>query len=150
MHRLLLHSLLALSFLGCGEKETQSFEDFQADYFNARQGDELANACSTWYDDCVTAGYSEEDCGVRLEYCENGEWNTEEDREESDEEREEIECDDVATRVYEACLSEGGTEEDCRERAAQAYEDCDEREDDDDDEREDDDDEREDDDGRDD
>ena len=111
MKKGLLATLFTFSFFACGEKETQSFDEFQADYFNARQGDELADACSTWYDDCVAAGYAEEDCGVRLEYCENGEWNTEEEREESDEDREEIECDDVATRVYEACLSEGGTEE---------------------------------------
>ena len=123
--------LFASSFLACGEKETQSFEDFQADYFNARQGEELNDACSDWYEDCVAAGYDEEACGARLEYCEDGEWGGDDDRDEEREEDAQEEgspCDDVATRTYEECIANGGTEDDCRGEAAQAYEDCAERE----------------------
>ena len=122
-------------FLACGGKDTQSFTEFQSDYFGARQGEELEDACGAWYEDCVAAGYSEEDCGTRLEYCDDGEWvsgNREDDtttREEREdrEEREEADCEDVATRAYEDCVDAGYSEEDCRERAAQAQENCEER-----------------------
>lgn len=118
--------ILTLTLLACGDKENQSFEDFQADYFHARQGDELTDACNAWYEDCVAAGYAEDDCGSRLEYCEDGEWNTGEDGGDREEEadREESDCDARATRVYEECISAGGSEEECRERVAQFYEDC--------------------------
>ena len=123
--KVILTGLLILNLSACGEKQSQSFEEFQDDYFLARQGDELVDACSAWYEDCVAAGYSEEDCGSRLEYCDDGEWTTGEDGEDREEgDREESDCDDRATRVYEECIAAGGSEEECRERVAQFYEDC--------------------------
>ncbi|MEC7984778.1 MAG: hypothetical protein VX278_06425 [Myxococcota bacterium] len=121
----MMTGILTLTLLACGDKENQSFEDFQADYFHARQGEELSDACSSWYEDCVAAGYAEDDCGSRLEYCEDGEWTTGEDGEDREEgDREESDCDARAARAYEECISAGGSEEECRERVAQLYEDC--------------------------
>lgn len=122
--RIFLFSFFWLCTLcACEAKEAQSFEEFQSDYFNARQDEEREDACTDWYDDCVAQGYSVEDCGARLEYCEDGEWNTGDNREE-DGAQEESECDGVSTQVYEECLEAGGTQENCRGQAAQAYEDC--------------------------
>lgn len=96
---------LLISFLcACGEKENaeetqaQSFEDFQTQYFSLNQ-DNLDQACSEWYDDCIDEGYAAEDCGIRLEECEEGDWEDggdEGDRE--DEEREDGDREDESDR----------------------------------------------------
>ena len=120
--------LLTLSIgTSCADKQNQdvhpqSFEDFQSEYFNARQGDELDDACSSWYNDCVAAGYAEEDCSRRLEYCEDGEWGAD-DREDDNEASE---CEEVARTAYEECVESGVSAEDCRIRYEQAYNDCEE------------------------
>ena len=121
--------LIASTIVACTEKETasqeQSFEEFKTEYFNARQGEELDEACGSWFDDCVAAGHSEEDCGTRLEYCENGEWGSNDDREDDEsEETEASECERQARRAYEECINTGASEEDCRSEYEQAYNDC--------------------------
>jgi len=117
------------TMLACTEKEAadqeQSFDDFKTEYFNARQGEDLDEACGSWFDDCVAAGHSEEDCGTRLAYCEDGEWGSNDDRE--DEEAEETaasECEQEARRAFEECINTGASEEDCRSQYEQAYRDC--------------------------
>ena len=112
--------LLSQFFLACTQKETPNFEDFQAEYFNARQ-DDLADACSSWYEDCIAEGYPEDACSTRLEECSNDE-NREEDPQGS--EGGSSECDEATRTAYAECLEDGGTEEECREAAAQAYEEC--------------------------
>lgn len=126
-------ALIMVTMTACTEKDAQnqSFEDFQTEYFNARQGEELDEACASWYDDCIAAGYPEESCNTRLEYCQDGEWG-DEDREEREdnEEREDgegnSECQREARLAYEECINSGGSEEDCRNEYAQAYSDCEE------------------------
>ena len=135
--KLLIIFFIPLLF-ACGEteKETnevteetpQTFEDFKESYFNGRQCEDLEDACTQWYEECIAAGHSEEDCSTRLEYCGEDGWNPED----CDDEREEesnSDCDDVSQRAYEECIELGNiSEEDCRERAAAAYDDCMERE----------------------
>ena len=126
--------IAVFTMIACAEKDTQeqNFEDFQTEYFHARQGEELDEACNSWYDDCVAAGYPEESCSARLEYCQDGDWGDEdrEEREENEdrEEREESasECQREARIAYEECINTGGSEEDCRNEYAQAYSDCEE------------------------
>jgi hypothetical protein len=117
--------LIAMCTLfACTEKEaeeTQTFEDFQSEYFTARQGEEIEGACASWYEDCVAAGYDEEACGVRLEQCEHMD---SEEREESDEDSERSDCDEAASAAYEDCIDQGISEEACRERASSAYDEC--------------------------
>ncbi len=120
MKKISLALLVVLS--ACSEKTETSFEDFEASYFSGLQVDERTEACSQWYEDCVAAGYSEEACSTRVEYCEE-DWVSDEDREEEREESS-SDCDDISTRAYEECLQAGASEEDCRERAARAYEEC--------------------------
>ena len=123
-----LHVLTIFTMTACAEKETQeqSFEDFQTEYFNARQGEELDEACNSWYEDCVAAGYPEESCSVRLEYCQDGEWGDEDREDREDSEDANSECQREARIAYEECINSGGTEEDCRDEYAQAYSDCEE------------------------
>jgi hypothetical protein len=70
-----------------------TFEEWTEEYFAARADDDIDDVCADWYDACVDAGHSEEDCASRIEYCDGWVWGEEgddEDREEGDdEEREE-------------------------------------------------------------
>ena len=119
--------VVTITIAACSEKNTQepnqSFEDFQTEYFNARQGDELDEACTSWYDDCVAAGYPEESCSTRLEYCQDEE-RSDEDRESDESDEGNSECQREARIAYQECIDAGSSEEDCRNEYAQAYNDC--------------------------
>ena len=115
------------------EPTEQTFADFQESYFSGRQCEELEDACAQWYEDCVAAGHSEEDCGTRLDYCGEDGWEEQdcgdEEREDNDGNQSSSDCDEVAQEAYEECIAQdGASAEDCRERAARAYEECMERE----------------------
>ena len=105
------------------ETEVQSFEEWKADYMNARQSDSTEDVCAEFYQDCVDAGHAEEDCAIRSEEC--TEFSEREDTEEREpEESESSECDELARLAYEECIEEGGSNEDCRVVYGEVYDDC--------------------------
>ena len=99
---------------GCAP--TASIEDARTAYFATVDGSD--EDCEGWLDWCIDEGYPQAACEERNEYCVDGEW-VRGDREDSDDP-----CAPVAEAAYNDCLEAGGTEEDCRETAGEAYEDC--------------------------
>ena len=93
------------------------------------------------YEECLENGGSEEDCRARAAraYEECDDWNEDEDEREDEREDEEQDeqqeddwdedtwsnrCDEYTTLIYEECLDDGGSEEECGGIAEEAYEEC--------------------------
>ena len=114
--RLLLLPLAALLVALASCEPATPIEEARSEYFASVEGRDTD--CTGWLDWCIDEGYPQAACEERNEYCVDGEW-VRGDREDSDDP-----CAPVAEAAYNDCLEAGGTEEDCRETAGEAYEDC--------------------------
>jgi hypothetical protein len=115
MLRLLLASMCSVALIaGCSS--TESIEDARATFFSSVDGSD--RDCSSWLQWCIDAGYPQQACEERNEYCVDGVWVGGDDDDSSDP------CDAAARDAYDDCLDGGGNEEACREVAAEAYDDC--------------------------
>ena len=120
---LLTTGLFACEDVGKEQTEDQSFEEWSDSYMNARQNDSTDDVCSEFYQDCIDAGYSEEDCSLRTEACANSSDDGRED-DRPDNTDEESECERVAQEAYDDCIDSGSSAADCRSTYAEAYDDC--------------------------
>ena len=125
--------LLAAGLMACEQTdkestEAQTFEEWSDSYMNARQSESTEDVCAEFYQDCIDAGYAEQDCSTRTEEC--AQWSDNdggnEDREDDSSEttEEESECERAAQQAYDDCLNSGSSPEDCRSVYAEAYDDC--------------------------
>jgi hypothetical protein len=94
---------------------TSSLEEQRTAFFATVDGSD--EDCTAWLEWCVEEGHPQEACEERSEYCVDGEW-VGGDRDDSDP------CRDAAGAAERACLADGGTAEECREAAADAYDEC--------------------------
>ena len=120
---LLLAGLFACEQAENESTETQTFQEWSESYLKSRQNTSTDDACSEFYQDCIDAGYSEEDCATRIEECTQGAGEERED-EESSSTAEESECEREAREAYEDCVSSGFSQADCRSVYAETYDDC--------------------------
>ena len=125
MTRLLLLAFVATltALAGCTAEQTP-IEDARSAYFANLDGND--EDCADWLQWCLDAGYPEEGCEERNEYCVDGEWvggdGDDDDRPDDDDEL--SACEEQAYASERACLEDGGTEEECREALAEALADC--------------------------
>ena len=109
-------SCLLLGGSGCAEPGTPIAEARSA-YFATVDGSD--EDCADWLDWCLSEGYPQEACEERNEYCVEGRWaGGERGDDESDA------CGEAARAAERACVADGGSDEECREAAAVAYEEC--------------------------
>ncbi len=95
---------------------TMSIDDARTAYFATVDGSD--DDCEGWLEWCIDEGYPQADCEERNEYCVDGEWVRGGDEDDDDP------CTPAADAAYADCIEAGGTQEDCREAAAAAYEEC--------------------------
>ena len=125
MTRLLLLAFVATltALAGCTAEQTP-IEDARSAYFATVDGND--EDCADWLQWCLDAGYPEEGCEERNEYCVDGEWvggdGDDDDRPDDDDEL--SACEEQAYASERACLEDGGTEEECGEELAEALADC--------------------------
>ena len=125
MTRLLLLAFVATltALAGCTVEQTP-IEDARSAYFATADGTD--EDCADWLQWCLDAGYPEEGCEERNEYCVDGEWvggdGDDDDRPDDDDEL--SACEEQAYASERACLEDGGTEEECGEELAEALADC--------------------------
>ena len=125
MTRLMLLAFVATltALAGCTVEQTP-IEDARSAYFATADGTD--EDCADWLQWCLDAGYPEEGCEERNEYCVDGEWvggdGDDDDRPDDDDEL--SACEEQAYASERACLEDGGTEEECGEELAEALADC--------------------------
>ena len=131
MTRLLLLAFVATltALAGCTAEQTP-IEDARSAYFATADGTD--EDCADWLQWCLDAGYPEEGCEERNEYCVDGEWvggDGDDDRPDDDDDRGDDDdaltpCEEEAYASERACLEDGGTDEERAEALAEALADC--------------------------